>query len=34
MSWPSFLQGIIDRFKRGEGDSDDDIQVKETGPGR
>ena len=30
MSWPSFLQGIIDRFKRGEGDSDDDIQVKET----
>ena len=30
MSWPSFLQGIIDRFKKGEGDSDDDIQVKET----
>ena len=30
MSWPSFLQGIIDRFKRGEGDSDDDIQAKET----
>ena len=34
MSWPSFLQGIIDRFKRGEGDSDDDIQAKETEQGQ
>ena len=30
MSWPSFLRGIIDRFKKGEGDSDNGIQVKET----
>ena len=30
MSWPSFLRGIIDRFKKGEGDSDNGIRVKET----
>ena len=30
MSWPSFLQGIIDTFKKGEGDSNDDIQKSKS----